>query len=402
MIAAGRAGPWLTCSRLCRAWRSSASGGGTDLPIGWRSWRAWASARAAPASTWARDFSDSLARCGFAADSQLDSRDAQRLERWNELLDEFAVTGLRDQAHGRHGGTDSCCDRWPHAAGIGRPAATLRSRSPTSWVIRSSRYDGIWVLGLSENRWPRPPRPNPFVPLSRAATLRLAGGRRHAAPGAGALGTASLGRAHGATGTELSGHGGRCASSSFFAAVRCLGSNGWTSLRTSRRCSIGLARLVEAEAGMPAVAFERCVPGKLRNGVRLLELQQQCAFRAQAQLRLGADATIASQRRNRQATARHAAAPDPGRPVAGIPGPAAPGLRSMKRNDSRPSMRCWQQAVAKTPRDRLPADPRVMAREALRTRRILLRVLDLETRREPFRVQEREQCRADASSMAGS
>jgi ATP-dependent helicase/nuclease subunit B len=46
--------------------------------------------------------------------------------------------------------------------------------------------------------------------------------------------------------------------------------------------------------------------------------------------------------------------------------------------------------VAQYPADQLPADPRMMQREGLRTRRILQRILALELQRAPFQVRERE------------
>jgi probable DNA repair protein len=347
-------------------------------------------ARAASASAWAREFSDSLERCGFAANSQLDSRDAQRLERWNELLDEFASL---DCVSRPLSGTAALhllralAARGRHRAASGDAAITLTDELGDPVID----YDGIWVMGLAENRWPRPPRPNPFVPLTEQ--------RRCNWPEAGVSQRMEQARwaqhSWGARASQLvlsypamEGDVHHRPSSLLSAAAEQ-----WLDVTAQHPAlRIGLARLVEAEEGMPAVAPDSdAVQRRLRNGVKLLELQQQCAFRAQAQLRLGAAPPLPVSDgidKRLRGTLLH-------RTLEGLWQDFQDQQRLAALNEAQrieAIERCWQQAVAKTPRDRLPADPRMMAREALRTRRILVRVLELETRRAPFRVQEREQC----------
>jgi len=121
----------------------------------------------APRSTgaWAGHFSAALAAAGFSRQPGLDSREQQRLQRWNELLDEFAaldavvaplpampaVERLRQLAAEAR-----------HQAASGDAAITFSSSLADPVVD----YDGIWVLGLTESRWPAPPRPDPYVALS--------------------------------------------------------------------------------------------------------------------------------------------------------------------------------------------------------------------------------------------
>ncbi len=113
---------------------------------------------------WAQRFHDSLAAGGFGVASALDSGDQQRLARWSELLDEFAALDAvlppigmaealqrlrRLAAEGRH------------QPASGDAAITLSDQLADPVID----YDGIWVLGLAETRWPVPPRPDPYVSL---------------------------------------------------------------------------------------------------------------------------------------------------------------------------------------------------------------------------------------------
>lgn len=116
------------------------------------------------ASTWAQRFNDALAAAGFNQRSGADSREHQQFERWGELLDEFtsldavlppleasaALTRLRSLA---------AAGRYQVASGDA--AITLGSELGDPVID----YDGIWVLGLAETRWPAPPRPDAYVAI---------------------------------------------------------------------------------------------------------------------------------------------------------------------------------------------------------------------------------------------
>lgn len=116
------------------------------------------------ATQWALSFSEALAAAGFSLRAGLDSSEQQRFERWTALLDEFAaldavlaplsvaaaVNRLRRlAAEGRH------------QVASGDAAITLSSALSDPVI----GYDGIWVLGLAESRWPAPPRPDSYVAL---------------------------------------------------------------------------------------------------------------------------------------------------------------------------------------------------------------------------------------------
>ena len=118
----------------------------------------------ARATQWAGRYTAWLQAGGFARDVTLDSSDAQRLQRWSGLLDEFAgLDGVMEpmpQAMALEELQRLASDAM-HAAESGDAAITLTAQRGAPLA----QYDGIWVLGLTSQRWPEPPRPNPYVPL---------------------------------------------------------------------------------------------------------------------------------------------------------------------------------------------------------------------------------------------
>lgn len=342
------------------------------------------SSAAAPASSWAQVFSDSLAQCRFAA-GPLDSRDAQRLERWHELLDDFASLDCVSGPMRCLSALDrllALAARGMHSAASGDAAIVL-----TDYLGDPvANYDGIWVMGLSENRWPQPPRPNPFVPLAEQ--------RRCGWPEAGVtqrLQQAQWVQSSWAARTprlvlsypEMEDDVHHRPSSLLPRADAA-----WTSAAAGAVLRYGLARAA-SDDGMPPV--EQGADGQvLRNGVFLLRLQQECAFHAQAQLRLGAESLPAVSDgidKRLRGTLLHRTLEALWREFADQARLAA--LDDQQRNAA--FDRCWNQALLTVPRDGLPTDPGVMEREALRARRIVQRVLELESARAPFHVQALEQ-----------
>jgi len=115
------------------------------------------------ASDWARCCSDALSAAGFPGPA-LDSREQQGFGRWNQLLDEFAALDAVSPPLGATAAVDrlrqlAMASR--HQAASGDAAITLSS----ALADPVCNYDGIWVLGLAESRWPAPPRPDAYVPL---------------------------------------------------------------------------------------------------------------------------------------------------------------------------------------------------------------------------------------------
>ena len=115
---------------------------------------------------WARIFSEALAAAGFCGGVALDSRDQQRLGRWTELLDEFAALDAIVTPLGAVEATAllrQLAGEGRHQPATGDAAITLTG----TLADPVAGYDGIWVLGLTESRWPAPPRPDAYVPLQQ-------------------------------------------------------------------------------------------------------------------------------------------------------------------------------------------------------------------------------------------
>lgn len=233
----------------------------------------------AGAGVWAARFNGALRALGFPGRQALDSRDAQRLARWNELLDEFATLeavsasmsagqALAQLAQlARHG---------RHEAASADAAITLTSDAADPVVP----YDGIWVMGLNETAWPEPPRPDPFVALLEQrerqwpeASVAL---RRKQALGelaAWQARTPHLVLSHAAWAGDVHQR----------ASPLIAGFPVQDDHAPEIPASPPDLEIVR-DAALPPVDRNAMV----RRGLRRLELQHQCAFRAQAEMRLGA------------------------------------------------------------------------------------------------------------------
>jgi ATP-dependent helicase/nuclease subunit B len=262
---------------------------GVDLPVAleFADWlgqaRAWP--RVAARVEWARHFSQWLGVARFARDAALDSRDAQRLQRWSELLDEFAALDAIGVSLARDAALDQLLQlatQARHAARSGDAAITLT----TDRGAPLARYDGIWVLGLAEQRWPEPPRPDPYVPLSeqRRCGWEEAGARQRIEQAQWSLQqwrdcTAELVLSH----PRLEGDVHLRPS----ALPGLAQPHAWLQ-------SEAVDRAVEPLCSQPAVPPTNLAPlqhvegQRLRQGQQRLRLQQRCAFRSQAEIRLGA------------------------------------------------------------------------------------------------------------------
>jgi probable DNA repair protein len=129
----------------------------------WRRYSAQLPARQR-AAEWSRAFSRLLHLAGWPGDRPLDSPEYQVVERWNELLSEFAALD-----------TVASAMDFPAALGrLGRLAAGARfapeDRGAPIQIMGAleaagASFDCLWVAGLDDRRWPAAPQPNPFLPL---------------------------------------------------------------------------------------------------------------------------------------------------------------------------------------------------------------------------------------------
>ncbi len=119
--------------------------------------------RRASINSWAQAFATALQACGWPGDRGLSSGEQQTLQRWQELLVEFA--GLRnslgdlDLADAVDCLVDLAADTSFEVASRDVPVIVTDSLGPP--VVR---YDGIWAMGLDADHWPPPPSPHALLP----------------------------------------------------------------------------------------------------------------------------------------------------------------------------------------------------------------------------------------------
>jgi probable DNA repair protein len=123
------------------------------------------------AAEWARGFSAALDKAGFPGERALDSTEYQSLQKWHQLLSEFATL-------------ERVAARMSFREALGRLERMARETlfQPESGggpvqvlgVLESAGrpFDYLWVSALSDEAWPMPARPHPFLP---AALQREAG-----------------------------------------------------------------------------------------------------------------------------------------------------------------------------------------------------------------------------------
>jgi RecB family exonuclease len=147
-------------------------------------------------------------------------------------------------------------------------------------------YDGIWVLGLAESRWPAPPRPDPYVPLreQREHHWPEAGVAERRAQALWALSrwqrrTRELVLSYPQTEGEI--HHRPTALPGLPASAWEVGECAGTTSSAP-----GFSRPAQDQQ-FPALTLAELVR-PLTGGERRLGVQQECPFRAQAQWRLAA------------------------------------------------------------------------------------------------------------------
>lgn len=333
---------------------------------------------------WAGRFDRALAALGFPGKRKPDSRDAQCHGRWRELLDEFAsldALELKLDALAAWRELEQLARHGAHEAASGDAAITLTDDRGDPLTT----HDGIWILGLTEEALPAPPRPEAFIATGtqraagwpeasvelrrRQAVEELAGWRRR---------TRQLVCSYAATDGDLHRR-----------PSRLLPAAGWQPLppATIRRAAEQSCEQI-VDAALPALLTP---DGVLRGAARRLQLQQDCPFRSQAEMRLGA-----------RALEHPAEGIDP-RLRGDLLHATLDGLwgelrdsQTLQSFDEAARLaliqRHWRQAErAVLTRRAVSPDERVLARERRRGMALLQGVLALEASRGPFEVVQREQ-----------
>jgi probable DNA repair protein len=241
------------------------------------------------ASGWARAFSEALRIVGFPGERTLDSREQQTLVKWHEVLAQFATL---EQVSGRMG-FQLARERLRRMA----REEIFQPKAPdvpiqVMGVLESAgqEFDHLWVMGLTDDAWPLPSRPNPFLPIAaqRAAGIaqadpaasleldrRITQGWMDAAPEV-VLSHATMRKE-----SELS-------PSPLIAMLpaetpEALGVRSFAMLREAMR-SLDAVETIEDGAGPPIATG-----GTTRGGTGLFKDQAACPFRAFAKRRLRAE-----------------------------------------------------------------------------------------------------------------
>lgn len=125
-----------------------------------------------PLSAWSRIFIDLLRLMGFPGERTLSSEEFQALVRWRELLSSLATL-------------DAVTPRLDYARALARlrrlAADTLFQPETPDVPVQilgvleaaGLAFDHLWVMGLTGEAWPVPPRPNPFLPVPLQRKLSL-------------------------------------------------------------------------------------------------------------------------------------------------------------------------------------------------------------------------------------
>lgn len=249
--------------------------------------RAWQSGERSP-QDWGRHFSELLAAAGFPGERGLDSGEFQTRAKFNETLAELAklehVAPTMSFAYALARLQRLCAETLFQPETPDAPVQVLG-------VLESAglEFDALWVSGLTDEAWPLPARPNPFLPpaLQRKAGIpeasaeaTLARARRITAGWLAAAGEVILSH------PEMDGDRALIASPLIAAmpaaCAQALPGAGYPRYRDL----IHSARKTATRADNQAPPLATGTP---RGGTRILADQAACPFRAFARYRLAAE-----------------------------------------------------------------------------------------------------------------
>ena len=235
---------------------------------------------------WARHFSAVLEAGGFPGERALDSAEFQTRAKWHETLGEFArLERISDDSAFQV--AFSCLQRL--CAGTLFQPESVQAPIQVLGVLESAglRFDCLWVSGLTDEAWPLPAKPNPFIPI---ALQKQAGIPEASAEASLELDRRLTAQWLGAADEVIFSYSAKEADRDLAPSPLILHvPEATVALADSAhyRDMIFQSRKLEhlEDAHGPAVA-----PGKVRGGTRVLADQAACPFRAFARWRLAAEA----------------------------------------------------------------------------------------------------------------
>jgi probable DNA repair protein len=233
-------------------------------------------------ASWARSYARQLAAAGWPGRAPLGSDEQQVRQRFDELLGEYAVAG---SCLGRHGGAEALAAFRSLVEGTAfEPASDDVPVTISAWVDDPIvSCDGIWVCGCDASRWPAAPAPDAFMPLG----LQLEAGIPAAsAEGQLALARRNLAAWRAATPELILSYARSDQDAEQTPSSLLEGIPAWQPEAARARVVVPAAAPLEDVLDVAGAAWLR---GRhVQGGVRVLELQAECPFRAYAELRLAA------------------------------------------------------------------------------------------------------------------
>lgn len=124
------------------------------------------------AGAWARSFSEALRIAGFPGERVPDSTEFQALDKWHETLADFAAL---EQVTGKMGYGEALA----RLARIARDTIFQpEAREVPIQVLgilesAGMAFDHLWVSGMTDEAWPLPARPHPFLPVRAQRAARV-------------------------------------------------------------------------------------------------------------------------------------------------------------------------------------------------------------------------------------
>ncbi|MBI2778642.1 MAG: PD-(D/E)XK nuclease family protein [Gammaproteobacteria bacterium] len=123
-------------------------------------------------SAWAATFPRLLVAMGWPGERPLDSHEYQTVMAWRELLADYARL---DEVVARQSLNEALARLRKMAADTLFQPQGMDAPIQILGVMEAAgmHFDHLWVMGLHDEVWPTPPRPNPFLPLSLQRTQGL-------------------------------------------------------------------------------------------------------------------------------------------------------------------------------------------------------------------------------------
>jgi ATP-dependent helicase/nuclease subunit B len=114
-------------------------------------------------AAWARFIPTLLSAGGWPGERTQSSAERQAYARWQQLLQEFAALDLVEAAMPFAQAVSLLADLAGEA--IFQPeTAEMPVQILEALQAAGSRFDALWIMGMTDNIWPAPAKPNPFLP----------------------------------------------------------------------------------------------------------------------------------------------------------------------------------------------------------------------------------------------